>query len=96
MNLIVRSRAPVFFLLFALWTVPAAAGERPVRTDQGVIAGFWQMLTKLVPDLADLGPGLDPLGGTAASEGIADPRSPELPTQPGADSDLGPGLDPLG
>ena len=73
MNRMTWLRTPVLFLLFALWAVPAVAAERPVRTEQDLIANLWQMLTELVPDLTDLGPGLDPLGETVTSDGDLGP-----------------------
>ena len=80
-----RSRAPIVFLLLALLALPAFAGEqegtRP-SGERGFLASLWLALAELVPEMAQLGPGLDPLGGNQA---------------PGGDQgDLGPSLDPLG
>ena len=81
-----RSRIPVFFLLLALLGVPAFAGE-PERVqapgERGFLVSLWQALTDVIPDVAQLGPELDPLGG-------------EHQGTDGSQGDLGPGLDPLG
>lgn len=79
-----RSRSSLLLIILSLIALPALAGEpgaQPPR-DQGFFLSLWQALTDLVPDLEQLGPELDPLGGdqeTNRSEG-----------------DLGPSLDPLG
>lgn len=79
-----RSRASILLLILSLVALPALAAEPGAQAprDQGFFLSLWQALTDLVPDLEQLGPGLDPLGGdqeTNRSEG-----------------DLGPSLDPLG
>ncbi|HYU34361.1 MAG TPA: hypothetical protein VEW48_19585 [Thermoanaerobaculia bacterium] len=80
----VRSRAPVVFLILFLIALPAFAGEQThVPRDQGLLASLWQALADLLPGVAQLGPGLDPLGGNG--------QEPN-----GAQGDLGPSLDPLG
>lgn len=80
-----RSRAPVIFLLLALLAFPAFAGEQEraqASGERGFLASFWQALTELVLERAQLGPELDPLGGGQAPNGDQ--------------GDLGPSLDPLG
>ena len=81
-----RSRAPVVFLLLVLLALPAFAGEqeRPQAPgERGFFASLWQALADLIPNVAQLGPSLDPLGGDAQQTN-------------GSEGDLGPGLDPLG
>jgi len=80
-----RSRAPVVFLILSLIALPAFAGEQvsPAPRAQGLFVSLWQALADLIPGAADLGPGLDPLGG-------ADQETS------GSERDLGPELDPLG
>ena len=79
-----RSRAPIVLLLLTLLALPAFAGEQRADAprERGFLASLWQALAGLVPGVAQLGPGLDPLGG--ADQGN------------GSGSDLGPSLDPLG
>ena len=82
----VRSRAPiVFLLLFALFALPAVAGQQAthIPRDRGFFASLWQALAGFFPGIAQLGPSLDPLGG-----GHQQPA--------GSGGDLGPSLDPLG
>ena len=80
---IVRPYAAIVVLLLILVALPAVAGEgtRPPK-EQGLLVSLWQAVMDLVSGLAQLGPGLDPLGGD-------DP-------EPAPRGDLGPGLDPAG
>ncbi len=81
----VRSRAPIVFLILSLIALPAFAGEHGTQAprDQGLLVSLWQALADLIPGVAQLGPGLDPLGGVDQETN-------------GSEGDLGPELDPLG
>lgn len=80
----VRSSTSIVFLLLVLIALPAVAGEQGVHIprDRGFLASLWQAFAGLFPGVAQLGPGLDPLGGHQETAGSA--------------GDLGPSLDPLG
>ncbi|HKH45143.1 MAG TPA: hypothetical protein VKM72_10810 [Thermoanaerobaculia bacterium] len=80
----VRSCAAIVFLFLVLVALPAVAGEQGTRPpkEQGLLVSLWQAVMDLNPGLAQLGPGLDSLGGD-------DP-------EPAPQGDLGPGLDPAG
>jgi hypothetical protein len=87
-----RSRAPVVFLLLAFLALPALGQPtRPSPAGRGLLAALWQSFLDLVPASADLGPGLDPLGGPKPQGSGSGPQEPS-----GHQGDLGPGLDPLG
>ncbi len=80
-----RSLVVALLLTLTLHAFPVLAGDHGTHSPrpEGLLASLWQAVAALVPGVAQLGPEVDPLGGTPQT-----PRDSEI--------DLGPSLDPLG
>ena len=94
-----RSRAPVVFLLLVLLAFPVFAGKQggaQAPEERGFLASLWQAVAGFFPLLEQLGPELDPLGGSNGAPGDLGPGLDPLGSPNGAPGDLGPSLDPLG
>jgi len=89
----VRSRALVVFLLILVLPALPTLGQQESRApgNRSPLASLWRALVEFIPGFANLGPGLDPLGGQPSGGGLGNQPPPSS-----AQGDLGPELDPLG